>query len=69
MDYKDENDSYLKKGMKDENEKVHKVAMMKAAMKSSKKKGLHDPALDKHKGVNTKKSNHRTGDKTFMISE
>lgn len=36
----EENDSYLKKGMKDENEKVHKLAMMKAAMKAAKKKPM-----------------------------
>jgi hypothetical protein len=32
----EESNSYLKKGMKDEKDKVQKVAMMKAAMKAAK---------------------------------
>jgi hypothetical protein len=36
MKYKDENDSYLKKGMKDESEKKHKVAKMRAQAKVGK---------------------------------
>lgn len=39
----DENDSYLKKGMKDESEKVHKLAVMKAKMKVGGKKPSPSP--------------------------
>lgn len=42
MKFKDENDSYLKPGMKDEDESKHKLAMMRAAVKSSKKSGKND---------------------------
>lgn len=41
--YTEENDSYLKLGMKDENEKVHKLAVMRAKAKKSANGGKSMP--------------------------